>query len=166
MTQTEHYEKYENLIHKEAWRKARLSYGRVDFEDLVAEGRLAYCEALQTWDQDKGAFSTHLTWRLRHRLNKALAYGGHQDISEAHNVADDSDPHRDCSLDSALAGLGREAREVVGLVLGSSGEFADFTANCIKVTRGNIRAFLRSLKWPGRKVDKAIDEIKNMLRTL
>ena len=70
MTPTEHYEKYVNLIRKAAWDRVAKN-PNLEFDELVAWGNLAYCEALQTWDPDKGAFSTHLTWQLRHRLGKA-----------------------------------------------------------------------------------------------
>lgn len=167
---SEHYRKYENLIRKSAWNRVRRN-PRLDFDECVAVGNLAYAEALDTWDESRGCFSTHLYWRLRHRLGAANAQAIDDDnhlagLDQAADAADPGDPFEACSFQSALDCLGEEAREVVGLILGSAGELVDFTASSVKVTRGNIRNYLRSLRWPGRKIDKAMKEIKDMLKNL
>jgi hypothetical protein len=167
MTQTQHYEKFQNLIHKAAWDRCRKNPG-LSFGELVGEGNLAYCEALQTWNPNKGQFSTHLTWRLRHHLGRANS----QTIDhDNHTTALDdglqvADPKACGGMWSALENLGAEAREVVGLILGSAGELADFTMGSVKVTQGQIRSSLRSKGWSWRTIESAMTEIKVMLRSL
>ena len=168
MTQTQqHYEKFQNLIHKAAWDRCRRNPSLV-FDELVSEGNLAYCEALQTWDPDKGQFSTHLTWRLRHHLGRVNS----QAIDHNNNTTtlDDglqvADPKAGEGIWSALENLGAEAREVVSLILGSAGELADFTKGSVKITQGQIRLSLRSRGWSWRTIESTMTEIKVMLRDL
>jgi hypothetical protein len=167
---SDHFLQYQNLIRQKAWARVR-SNPALDFQELCSEGNLAYCEALQTHDPARGQFSTHLTWRLKHRLGRANSRAIDQDnhttaLDEAFQVPDPSCSLEAGSFRAGVEGLGAEAREVVDLILGSAGELADFTASSVKATRGHIRDYLKSLKWPGRKIDEVIGEIKNMLRNL
>ena len=170
MTQTqanEHYLDHQNLIHKACWDRCRKNPG-LEFNELVGEGNLAYCEALQTWNPDKGKFSTHLVWRLRHHLGRAnsIAYDHNNHTMTIDEGLQVSDPKAVGGIWSALENLGSEAREVVGLILGSFGELADFTAGSVKVTQGHIRSALRSRGWSWRVIESAMAEIKVMLRGL
>jgi len=162
----DHYLSHQNLIRKAAWDRCRRN-PNLDFHELEAEGNLAYCEALHTWNPDKGKFSTHLTWRLRHHLGRANS----QSIDHKNHTTtlDDglqvADPKAG-SVWSALENLGPEAREVASLILGSSGELADFATGTVKVTQGHIRSALRSRGWSWRIIESAMTEIKVMLRGL
>lgn len=164
------YKDYINLIRKCAWSKIKQN-PNLDLQDLISEGNLAFAECLQTWDESRGHFSTHLYWQLRHHLGR-INSGAIDDsnflttIDSAMELADLDSPLESCAFKSALDCLGTEAREVVNLILGSAGELCDFTMNSVKVTQGNIRNYLRGLKWPGRKIDKTMGEIKTMLRNL
>jgi len=160
----DHYEKYKALIFKEAWRKALLS--NRDFQDLVAEGNLAYVEALKTWDPDKGAFSTHLTWKMKHRFRETQAYGLDQELDSVLEIASPDNPLEACSFKEGLARLGAEALEVASVILGSSGELCDMTANKVRVTRKSIYKYYRSEKWPRCKIVNAMNEIRDMLQVL
>jgi RNA polymerase sigma factor (sigma-70 family) len=58
--------KYKNLVHKLAHR-----YPHLDHEDLVQEGFLAVLDAVESYDEDKGAsFFTWLYWVIRGRNTK------------------------------------------------------------------------------------------------
>ncbi len=167
---SDHYLQYQNLIRKAAWSMVRKN-PTLDLEELVAEGGLAYCEALLTHDPAKGAFSTHLTWKLRHRLGAAnssrIDYDNHTtDLDHAREIPGLDNPLESDSFRAGLEGLGTEAIEVIILILGSTGELCDFTMNSVKATRGNIQKYLRSLKWPWRKIDATLGEIKSMLKNL
>lgn len=163
----DHYEQFQNLIHKACWDRCRRNPS-LAFDELVSEGNLAYAEALQTWNPDKGKFSTHLTWRLRHHLGRANSQAIDHDnytttMDEGLQVAD---PKACGGIWSNLENLGAEAREVVSLILGSAGELADFTMGSVKVTQGQIRSALRSRGWNWRTIECAMTEIKIMLRGL
>ena len=166
----DHYLSYQNLIFKCAWQRVRKN-PNLDFQDCVSEGNLAYAEALQTWDPEKGCFSTHLFWQLRHRLG----YQNQQkidddnfltDLDQAMELAGTDDPSESCSFAIGLSSLSDEATEVVKLILGSSGELCDFTMATVKVIRGNIHKYMRSLAWPPRKITRTMTEIKMMLQNL
>jgi hypothetical protein len=166
----DHYLKHQKLIYERAWRRIAQN-PNLDFQELLSEGNLAYCEALQTHDPAKGRFSTHLVWRLRHRLGKANARAIDLDnhtmpLDEAMEIPDPSCSLESSSFQAGVEGLGAEAREVINLILGSAGEFANFTCSSVKATRGHIRDYLRNLKWPGRKIDTVFNEIKGMLKAL
>ncbi len=165
-----HYLSHQNLIHKAAWQRIRQNPS-LDFQDLVSCGNVAYCEALGTWDPAKGKFSTHLVWRLRHRLGQENGSKIEWDnnttvMDEAYEVPDHSNPLESGSLREALEGLGTEAMEVVNLILGTAGEFCDFTAGSIKATRTSIQQHLRSWGWKWNKINAVMDEIKSMLRNM
>jgi len=161
----DHYKEYKKLIYKEAWRKAKL-YG-LDFQDLIGEGNLAYCEALETWDPEKGAFSTHLTWRLKYRFGEVLGFDASQkELGEVPELAGGENPLTSCSFKNGLETLSSDAKEVANIILGSSGELCDMTANKIRVTRKNIARYYRSKKWQRYKVVNAMNEIRDMLKTL
>lgn len=167
---TKHFVQHQNLIRKAAWQRVRQNPNLI-FEELEAEGNLAYMEAVETYDPDKGKFSTHLTWRLRHRLGKANSRAIDHDnhttaLDEAANVPCRQSSIESSSFSRALEGLGAEARQVVNLILGSAGEFADFTAVPVKVTRGHIQDYLRGWGWKWAKINDVMGEIKEMLKSL
>lgn len=48
----------------------------LDLEDLVLEGVKGLCEAIETYDGNKGSFSTHATWRIKGSIRGALRSRG------------------------------------------------------------------------------------------
>ena len=171
MTDAEHYEAHRNLIHRAAWSRVKLN-PNLDFQDLVSCGNLAYAECLQSHDPAKGKFSTHLVWRLRHRLGQAndskIEWDNNTaELDEAYELADPvCNPLESGSLREGLEGLGAEAMEVVNLILGSAGEFCDFTVSSVKVTKTAIQQTLRAWGWKWAKINSVMDEIRSMLRGL
>jgi hypothetical protein len=166
----EHFLKYQNLVRKCSWDWIRRN-PNLDFDELVGEGNLAYTEALMTWNENKGCFATHLWWNLRHRLGRENSKKIDDDnylteLDEALGIPDLDDPIESCSFMSGLHCLSSEAKEIVNLILGSSGELCDFTMATVKVIQGNIRKYMRSREWPHRKIDRTMKEIKEMLRNL
>jgi len=170
MNPDEHYLQYQPLIAEAAW--ARANNGGGSFEDLMGWGNVAYCEALHTWEPDKGAFSTHLTYQLKHKLGLAARshhkYGANTTaIEEGWDI-----PVSDCAIVSvafkhAVESLGYEAKEVVGLIFNAPGELCNFTQRTsVQVTRQKVCQYLRNKGLPWLKVHAVVDEIKAMLRSL
>lgn len=54
---------YKNLIFKEAWYYS--TKFNVDVGDVIGEAYLLYHKAVETYKPSKGAFTTHLVWRLK-----------------------------------------------------------------------------------------------------
>lgn len=58
------FEKYQKLIRKRCWQYHKQYKGRIEYEEIEAQGYLLYCEALENYDITKSNFSTHLWWEL------------------------------------------------------------------------------------------------------
>lgn len=58
------FEKYQKLIQKRCWQYYKQYKGKIDFEEIEAQGYLIYCEALKNYDITKSNFSTYLWWEL------------------------------------------------------------------------------------------------------
>jgi hypothetical protein len=166
---SDHYNQYVNLIRKEVWKRVRLCPG-LDFEELMAIGNLTYVEALRSFDETKGCFSTHLYWALRHSLGPGLRKSKNASFFEQAGPpierADPADLFSTCCFKLALDNLGAEAKEVVTLIFTSAGEFCDFTALSVGVTQKNVRDLLKGWRWSRRKIDNTLGEIKKALRDL
>lgn len=68
MTATELlYEQNKKTIFSKAWEYSKKS--RMDFDELVAEGNLIFCESLKSW---KGGFNASFNTYLTHSLSKRL----------------------------------------------------------------------------------------------
>lgn len=57
-----HFEKYQKLIQKQAWKYAKK--WKIEYEEMEAEGYAIYCKALHSWDPTKASFITHLYFEL------------------------------------------------------------------------------------------------------
>ena len=58
------FEKYQKLIRKRCWQYHKQYKGKIEYEEIEAQGYLIYCEALKNYDITKSNFSTHLWWEL------------------------------------------------------------------------------------------------------
>jgi hypothetical protein len=157
----DHYKKYRKLIYKAAWKRTKVT-GQ-DFHDLVGEGNLAYCEALETWDPEKGAFSTHLTWKLKERFKRAISFNKYEELDTFPEIIGPGDPFTACAFKRGLETLGSDAKEIINTIFTSSGELCDMTINSIRVTKKNIFRYYRTKKWGRNKITHAMNEIKIML---
>lgn len=61
--------KYEKVVYKVVHKICGTFH--LEFDDLIGYGMERFCEAVQTYDSEKGSFSTHLTWYLRRLTNYA-----------------------------------------------------------------------------------------------
>jgi len=167
--ESEHYEKYVNLIRKAVW--DRVNGHGLEFDDLMGWGNIAYCEALRTYDPEKGAFSTHLTNWLKYELGRAVqaAYGYRNNttgLDEANQVPDAHNPEREFAFGLAMASLRPEARQVVDMVINTPLEFCDLTKRSVKITMGGIRSYLKSMGWGHRQIERAFTEVRKALKNL
>lgn len=58
------FEKYQKLIRKRCWQYHKQYKGKIEYEEIEAQGYLIYCEALENYDITRSNFSTHLWWEL------------------------------------------------------------------------------------------------------
>lgn len=142
----------ENLIYK--WAGKFSANTPIDIEELASEGRLAYAEALVTWNPEKGAFSTHLVWKLRwfmgRYVGKEFCAKGENRQSTIRTSEDDEEaiemkvPQSETFIERLLAELGSDAREIVATVL--DGKTVPIKKGIRKATN-EIRTALRALKY-------------------
>jgi hypothetical protein len=65
------FNQYKNMINKFAWHNTKLIMnGKNVFEDFQAQGYLIFCQALESFDEKKASFCTHLYNSLRNGLSK------------------------------------------------------------------------------------------------
>ena len=76
------------------------------------------------------------------------------------------DPHNylhEVGFRAGLDRLGKEAKEVVSLILTCPGELADWTIEHADITQASIRMYMKSYGWSPGKVNRAFSQIKRML---
>ena len=106
------YAQYKRLIEKEAWSVSRMC--TTSFDELLSRGNLLFCEAANTYRPGKGAFSTHLTWKLK-TLREA--------VSEMYAPKTCTDERTFwASLEQATSG--KEGEEICGDPLQASTEYS------------------------------------------
>lgn len=147
------YEDYQALIlnRVRAW---RLKLPGMEYDDLVGEGNLAFCQALKTYNPQKSKFSTYLWNTLQmHFGNLMTVQTVHRkDWHRASNAARRHDGFEPCSLPDQearivfLDGL-RKSRKIngdehalIGIVMSQPESFAQDL-----VASGNPRTTKRSL---------------------
>jgi hypothetical protein len=163
------YKDYLNLIRRMAWSRCQRNPW-VEFDELISVGRLAFDKAVQSWDPAKGEFSTHLTWKCRGMMNKVQGCRHHVDRDDTLSLDDPENPleladpgpgpYEETRFRSMVADLGREAQEVVVLVLTIPWELVDWTMRSVRPSRSGIRDYLRSMGWPHPKINRAFKEIE------
>jgi RNA polymerase sigma factor (sigma-70 family) len=144
---------YEKLV----WQWAN-SYARkcpaADVEDLAAEGRIAYCEALSSWNPSKGMFSTHLVWQIRWRMTRWIdrevryarevrAQAEAADLSWTEEGERADVEYRPSFLERLASELGEEANRIVRLLL----EGKTLPAKGVRQATREIRTALRELRY-------------------
>ncbi len=130
----------------------------LSFEDLFAEGCLAYCEAKRTYDGTRPAkFTTYLTSMVKIRL---IVYCKEEKLIQT------------CSL-LAAAGITHtpvyeywewfrpDIQTVVDIVRNSNGEISGVPP---KMARGVIRRELRDRGWDWTRIWDAIRETKQIVK--
>ncbi len=172
MKEAPQYNDYLDLIRSEAWKRVRYN-PLLDFEELVSAGSLAFTNAVKTWDQAKGKFSTHLVWQCRDFMGRVQGCRNYNeevvslDEPEALEAPDPGPgPYEEAKFRSGVAGLSQEAMEVVWLVLNIPWEVIDWTIRWVRPSQGSVRQYLRSLGWAHSRIDRAFAEVKAMLAEL
>uniref|UniRef100_A0A6M3XM79 Putative sigma-70 region domain containing protein n=1 Tax=viral metagenome TaxID=1070528 RepID=A0A6M3XM79_9ZZZZ len=160
--------KYEKLVAKLAWQRSRTT--GMDFDELMAEGRLAFTESLRSYDNSKAKFSTHLTWQVRGRLSRITRTQNKLRTEVELNedtMIQEITPERHARFTEAMDNLSSEAQMVVQLVLNSPLEIIQSIKKTNRgITVGLIKSFLANKGWDQTTTKSAVDEIKTTLQNL
>ena len=79
---------------------------------------------------------------------------------------DPRDLFHNVSFHLGLGQLGTEAREVVNLILTCPGELVDWTLEKADISMGSVREYMRACGWKHKKIDRAFQQIKSMLKAV
>lgn len=121
------WDKYHRLAYDRASSFARTT-GH-DLDDLKSVVRAEFMRALMTWEPSRGAFTTHLyrlcnnaliSYTQRHGVNRMSE---EQQERALESLADNTTPDLVMSLRDTMAGLSREALDVVNTILAAPDEF-------------------------------------------
>lgn len=153
-----------NLVHSVAW-KFWQKNPDLDYEDLLSEAVLAYCEAQKKFDPARGVKETTLAhtymrnaitaWIRQERKEKNHLSITTEDGQEREFAAPCPPP-----VSEILQEMSKEAREVCEMILASPEEFAGFPP---RVCRGRIYRELRNRGWSWGKIWNSFKEIKGAL---
>jgi len=144
-----------DLIRKIAW-SFHNSTGE-DWDDLFQEASLAYCEALENYNPDKGKITTYMWHCISSHLVNYLRKDYHQvgHISCIEDLTMFDNPVESTSLFEAL---GEDAAEIVNMVLDYSTMFDGLSP---QLAQSNITRILFQRKdWMLSRIKSAMRELK------
>ena len=154
LLEKDHYQSVKKLIYSICHR-FRKKYGG-DWEELESEANYYYVLACKGWDEKKGKFSTHLTWKVwfglldmvRERARKSkrieqldfrkMATRIHFDVNQFHME------------------LSKDAVTVAKMAVGDFGN--------VDGRKWEITKVLLDLGWSGKRIAKAFKEIGEALQ--
>lgn len=169
-------EDYLNLMRKIAWSFHRTT--GLPFEDLLSASYECFIYAKNTYQPDRGAFSTHLSCVARNRLihwcHTAYKMTEHNFARQpstpflweaAHLLSEQTDyqdPERVCIVKQALRDLPSEAKMIAKMVLDSPAEFLA-CGDRPKLARGLVKNKLREMGWTWSAIWKGFRDLKSVL---
>ncbi len=150
----------------------RKRYGGWEWEEMMAEARLAFVKAFRTYEQGRNA--TFLTW-VRYRTWHALLKAMDRRMRECRKERREVDrmerrSRRNYNFSEMLEGLSEDAQEVAKLLVVPP---VDLKLSLIR--RGNrdkpsvnslkaaLREILEDRGWPPKYVDRVFQEIREAL---
>jgi len=161
----EDYEKHKRMIHERAWSWHRTS--RFDFDELLAQANLIYCEARKSFDPEAGTkFSTWLYKRLNHGLGTHVRHLVRKALPLMQAVPLDFDletpatQDRNVSLFSRLAEISEEARHVAALIIHAPAEVFGMVAPLPHKMRTTVRRHLQDQGMSLKKSRKVLRELR------
>ena len=145
-----------NLIRKIAW-SFHNTTGH-NWDDLFQEAALAYCIALKKYDPKKGKLTTYMWWCITSHL-KDFVKDQHKKTGFLDSI-EEVCIDKPASSPSFLDSLGREARDIVDVILSSPAEFDMLRP---KKAQQKVMNKLRGRRWSMQKITQGIMELKLVL---
>lgn len=153
-----------NLVHSVAW-KFWQKNPDLDYEDLLSEAVLAYCEARERFDPSREIKETTLAHTY---MKNALAAWVTRERKEGNHLSltDEEGKEKEIPVpwfppvSELLQEMSTEAQEVCQIILESPEEFAGYLP---KICRGHACQKLRDYGWSWGKIWRSFKEIKGAL---
>lgn len=167
-----HYKKYEKLIIKQVQKHQH----RDSYDELMSTASMGYIKAIDTFDPEKGQFSTHLHWTLRSILDKHKKINKTQHITiddpfnELHNngghLVDRVTPLNVYTFYEMIDNLSPPSKEIIDIIFSMPVELItsarEFAGGC-RIKLSSIRRYLRKKGWNQKIINNCILEIKEAL---
>lgn len=156
------YEDYEMMVFKLAHMYARET--TLSYPDCLEAVTEAYVRAVETWNQELGAFSTWLYQIARGEITKEMRryeIGKHTAylVDWDAFMADIPSPDANLMFEATLKRLSNDAKVVVQLALDVELEQESDMSSYRKA----IRRFLREVGWRERRITQAFKEVKQVV---
>jgi RNA polymerase sigma factor (sigma-70 family) len=149
----------------------------VELDDLIQEGYLAFLQARDRFDPDRGTqFSTWLTCSLRnwfyiYSTRQARLRGWMSDPADGwEDSLPDPEPDQSVRFEftDQMKELTQEAQEVADIIINGPEEvFQEIGAelrHSVWKLRANLKRWLRKKGWSGYQVDRVIRELREFCR--
>ncbi len=143
-----------DLIRKLAW-SFHNSTGE-EWDDLFQEAALAYCEALKTYNPEKGKITTYMWWCITSHLKNYIKLeekrNGHI-YSEEEIVI-----HPSASFQGGFEKLSKDAQHVAAMVLNNPSRFLSETPQGAK--EKITKAVFKENHWSWNKIRTAMQDLR------
>lgn len=148
------------------WNRYGDLYG--DRDELYSDACVAFVEAYDTYNPDRGAFTTHVVWKVNMHLLRKRADAEKAKARGRVPAQLDGEPEgRADWLRDLLGVLGDDAREVVRLVTqapaGLRAVFAAEAADGPFGVRLTLRSYLEGLGWSRPRINSSFREVREAL---
>ena len=181
------YPEYQKCIQKLTWKWVKRS--RFGFDELLSEANIGFMKAVDSFDDDKACFHTHLyitvNGRLRNYINQPESLEvqhkrihndsvescnevQHNEYFEHQQISNQANPEQNCTFLNLLENLSTEAKEMVDVVLNTPAEMIELvramTSNRqgkMHVYKSNVRAYFKAKGWKEALILFCFNEIKS-----
>jgi RNA polymerase sigma factor (sigma-70 family) len=152
-----------NLIHKITWSFHHTT--GIDYKELFSEASLGYCEAMKSFNADKGSSFSSYAWKvINHQLIDFIRKEKHVPIpfSKASDLLQEVPITFQPEIESEFwDNLPPLCRELADVILSHMEEVPDDIAPTL--ARGKIVTILREQNWPWSKIWNSFREMKTVL---
>ena len=127
----------------------------IEYDEILSEANLIFCEAIETYDEEKSKFNTYLTNELKYKLNifcKKVITNYNLTSHYVPEIAYIEKYVERAIFNSTLDKISTQEKEVMDLILNARD-------NNSKVSRNSIRNELLLNGWSGCQVEKSFKTI-------
>jgi len=168
------YPEYQKCIQKLTWKWVKRS--RFGFDELLSEANIGFIKAVDSFDDDKACFHTHLyitvNGRLRNYINQPesleINFTSYKETLAVHEKMSPDNPEQVTGFKLLIENLSTEAKEMVEVVSNTPAEMIELvramTSNRqgkVHLYKSNVRAYFKAKGWKTAMIVSCFDEIKS-----
>ena len=160
-------QKIQKIIFKIAHRFNKTTpQDKYKFDDLAQEGFLGFVNACESYNSDKGQFSSWVWICVDSRLKNYCRKNSGVILEVKDNQITKLTPSRSITFKDELKNLSAEGREIAYIFLEGPTEFLNLvgTEGAWEI-RGKLRRYLSNKGWSKAKIKSGYDELKGLVKT-